>query len=296
MFFFPKSPSSIVNSIQNQKSNKAGKSQFMFARQVSLWFCRDLVPLNTVEKTGFNDFWKYLNTSFDLPSRSTIAIGALDDLYICCKNKLIERLANTASHATITFDSWTDNHKRISYVTYTYHFVENWKMKTAVLKTASFPHPHTADRIKDDYDDTLAEFNVVNKNLTVVTDGARAMKKTAELLNVYRFYCLGHIVHLLIRADLLKHDAMQPLRDLILKMRQIHKKLMYKHEELRDMSDEFMQQKILLLIEEHREMGTYSMGDFYVKHCFIDVYRSCVLLLLSHRGNFGGRGAIRSSR
>lgn len=255
--FFPSSSSPKPN------RSEVKNSQFIFARQVALWLCRALAPLSTVENSGFKAFWTFVNTPYELPSRSTIAIGAIDDLYVCCKDKLIERLTNSPSHATITFDGWTDNHKRISYVTYTYHYTENWRMKTAVLKTASFPHPHTSERIKEDYEETLAEFNVLNKNLTVVTDGASSMKKASELLQVYRFYCLGHIMHLLITKDLLKHKDMQPLRDLNLKMRKIHKKLMYKHEELRELNDESIQNKILGIIEEHKEIGAYFFNNCF---------------------------------
>lgn len=129
-------------------------------------------------------------------------------------------------------------------------------MKSVVLKTAAFPHPHTAERIKDDFELTLAEFNVLDKKVSVVTDGARAMKKAAKLLNVFRSYCVGHIVHLLVRVDLLKHDRMQPLRELRSKMRLIHRKLIYKHEQLSAMHDEKKQEAILSLLEEHKEIGT----------------------------------------
>lgn len=230
----------------------------MFFRQIVLWFCRDLLPLSTVEKTGFKDFWKYLKKSHTLPSRSTVSIGAPDDVYLCCKNKLIERLTNTPSHATVTFDGWSDSHKHISYNTYTYHFMENWKMKSVVLKTASFAHPHTAERLKEDFEHTMAEFNILNKRISVVTDGAAAMKKAAKLLNVYRFYCIGHIIHLLVRKDLLTHDKMQKVRDLRTKLRKIHTKLMYKHEELRAINDENIQKNILHIVEEHKEIGTHS--------------------------------------
>lgn len=153
------------------------KSNFLLFRHLTLWFCRDLEPLNKEDNPGFKDFWTYLNNALDLPSRTTVSIGALDDIYLCVKNKLIERLSTSGSHATVTFDAWTDNHKRISYITYTYHFIENWSMRTAVLKTSSFTHPYTSKRIKDDFESTMAEFNVLNKRISVVTDGASTMKK-----------------------------------------------------------------------------------------------------------------------
>lgn len=236
-------------------SSREPKSNFIFFRQLALWFCRDLVPLGTVEKKGFKNFWKYLNIASDLPCASTISIAAIDDLYLCCKNKLIDRLKNSGPHATITFDGWSDSHKHISYVTYTYHFIENWTMKTAVLKTESFSHPHTSKGIKEDFNDILAEFNVLDKRISIVTDGASAMIKAAELLDVFRFGCVGHIIHLLFRKDLLKNESMQPLRDLKVKLNQIHRKLMYRHEDLKKMHSENTQEQILMLMEEFKDMG-----------------------------------------
>lgn len=248
-------PSSTTPSMK-RKSGDANSSFILF-RQIVLWFCLDLLPFNTVEKKGFNAFWQYLNKALALPSRSTVSIGALDDLYLCCKNKLIEILTKSSSHGTVTCDGWTDSHNHISYFTYTYHFMENWQMKSVVLKTAAFPHPHTAERMKEDFESTLAEFNVLDKKVSVVTDGARAMKKAAELLNVFRLYCVGHITHLLVRVDLLMHDQMQPLRDLRSKMRKIHRKLIFRHEQLSAMHDESKQEKVLSLLEEHKDIGTH---------------------------------------
>lgn len=252
--FFPNDAASTVKRKQCQAKDN---TPFIFFRQIVLWFCRDLLPLSTVEKSGFNGFWKYLNGMHRLPSRSTVSISALDDLYLCCKNKLIERLTNSTSHATITFDGWSDRHKRISYFTYTYHYMESWKMKSVVLKTAMFAHPHTSQRIKEDFESTLAEFNVLNKKISVVTDGAASMIKASELLSVYRFYCIGHIVHLLVRIDLMQHKNMAGLRALRMKLRKIHRKLIYKHEELCTINDEATQLKILSLMEEHQEICTY---------------------------------------
>lgn len=261
--------SNVIFPNKDSESLREPKSNFMFFRQLALWFCRDLVTLDTVERKGFVDFWKYLQNTFELPSRSTVSIGAIDDLYICCKNKLIGRLTNSGQHATVTFDGWSDSHKHISYVTYTYHFIENWALKSVVLKTGSFSHPHTSKRIKEDFIDTMAEFNILDKRISIVTDGAKSMIRAAELLSVFRFGCVGHIIHLLFRADLLKHESMQPLRDLKVKLSQIHRKLMYKHEQLAELHSETIQDKILVLMEEFKEMGMQlNWWQKKVKHSY----------------------------
>lgn len=63
--------------------------RFMLARRIALWYSRDLLPLSTVENKGFNDFWNSLNIGIPLPSRHTISVGALDDMYACMKKELI---------------------------------------------------------------------------------------------------------------------------------------------------------------------------------------------------------------
>lgn len=62
--------------------------RFLLARRLSLWYSRDLLSFSLVDNIGFNDFWNSLHINIPLPSRSTIAIGALDDMYECIKNEL----------------------------------------------------------------------------------------------------------------------------------------------------------------------------------------------------------------
>lgn len=66
--------------------------RFILARRLILWFAKDLVSLSTVECKGFNDFWNSLHLRIPLPSRPTVAIGALDDMYDCMKKELISKI------------------------------------------------------------------------------------------------------------------------------------------------------------------------------------------------------------
>lgn len=63
--------------------------RFILARRLSLWYTRDLLPFSLVENKGFNDFWNSLHLSIPLPSRKTIAVSAIDDMYDCMKKELI---------------------------------------------------------------------------------------------------------------------------------------------------------------------------------------------------------------
>lgn len=134
---------------KRQKVEKDYAAQHTLNRQFALWICCDLLPFGTLQKRGFQDFWKDTKRDdVNLPTRTTIFVGALDDIYICFKTRLIEVLSQAPKFGTMTFDFWTDNHKRISYITYTYHYMYEWTIKTFVLKTAAFGQQATGENIK----------------------------------------------------------------------------------------------------------------------------------------------------
>lgn len=85
--------------ISKKKSNiqiNTGKDErLILNRRLSLWLCKDLLPFSLVDNQGFQDFWRSLNVNINLPTRQTITIGALDDMYLCMKNELIKVLTNS---------------------------------------------------------------------------------------------------------------------------------------------------------------------------------------------------------
>lgn len=242
----------------NETNNSQRDSDYVLARQIALWYCRDLVPFIQVQKDGFLDFMKYLNPKTSLPSRSTISISALDDIYACVKGKFIEKISNAPAHGTVTMDFWSDKHYHTAYVTYTYHFMDKWTIQSAVLKTACFDHPHTGARIKSDLENTLHEFGLSNKMITAVTDGGTSLINACNLMNIRRNGCINHAIHNLITTDLMgKKTPFAPLRDLMAKLRMTHYKLTYKHRELKVIDDELRQQKMLDVIQKYTEIRKF---------------------------------------
>lgn len=69
--------------------------RFMLARRISLWYSKDLLPFSMVEYKGFTDFWNALNVGIPLPSRHTISIAALDDMFTCMKKELISIISTS---------------------------------------------------------------------------------------------------------------------------------------------------------------------------------------------------------
>lgn len=84
--------------------------RYILGRRLSLWLCKDLLPFSIVEYKGFQDFWSSLHVNISLPTRQTITIAALDDMYLCVKNELINTLGNSGgkrkSTTVLTFSFW----------------------------------------------------------------------------------------------------------------------------------------------------------------------------------------------
>lgn len=242
-------------------------SQLIFNPQLLLSICRDLQPFHMVEKEGFRHFWSTYNSTYKLPCRYTLEIGCLDDLYTCCMNKMIDFLKNTPDHATITFDCWSDNAKRRSFIEYTYHFLnQQWEIKTAVLKVTALQRPHTGQRIQDNFQKTLDEFGIAHKNVSVVTDVGSNAIKCAGLLNVNRTGCVSHGVHQLITTDLLEHASMENIRNLLVKLRAIHRKMLFKFEDLKTLDTQQKNQNLIDVMQRFAQTGMFCCSiRFYRK-------------------------------
>lgn len=212
-------------------------AQFLINRRICLWLCRDLQPFNVVEKPGFKSLWGYLCKwlPFKLPSRSTVSIAALNDIYASIKTKLIETLQSMPEHAAISFDGWTDKYKHRKYLTFTYHCIDkDWQTKSYVLKTALFAESSITMNIRHEYLTLIEEFKLEDKSIQLVTDSGSNMRSTCRSLELPHYPCLAHKVHNLITDDLLPDSSMVPLNELVKKLSTIQTTLLYSHSELEE--------------------------------------------------------------
>lgn len=130
-----------------------------------------------------------------------------------------------------------------------------------MLKTALCEGKHTAENIRDQFNETKREFGLSEKKIVVVSDSAANMKKSVRLLGLKHVPCIAHLSNLLIQTDLMKNDKMQPLRDILSKIRKTQKKLIYKYSELKKIHEEDQQNKISLLINELSEIEVAVNAD-----------------------------------
>lgn len=81
-------------------SNQSSDEQFILNRRLALWICKDLLPFKVVENKGFKDLWISLHLGIGLPSRKTISVSAIDDMYSCMKKALVTKLAKSGGMRT----------------------------------------------------------------------------------------------------------------------------------------------------------------------------------------------------
>lgn len=269
--FFKKDSAPSTNSVD---------SKFLLGRRLALWLSCDLLPLSIVEKIGFRDFWKSFQPKEELPSRKTVSYEALEDVYICMKTQLIKTLKDVPKRGYITFDTWTDSYRKHSYCTYTYHYLQNWKMFNTVLKTARFDHPHTGGTLRDNFRLMIKEYNLEDKKIIPITDGGSNVKKCCELLNLQRFGCIAHSCNRLIQHDLLenKDPEIKPIKDVISKIRRTQRSLVYRFSEMKALHDKDKHDTLFLMLEEFNELET----EWDCEEQF------CDMLEETDRGNFDG--------
>lgn len=148
----------------------------------------------------------------------------------------------------------------MSYITYTYHYIDNWKINSYVLKTCAFDQSATAENIITHYEDTLTDLRLTNKKVIFVTDGGSNLKEACRLMNVIRLDCIAHKIHLLITTDLVQHASMKIFFQVFLeKMHKVHYALLFKYRELKMYDNEERQRKFNEAVNEAADMGDYCL-------------------------------------
>lgn len=130
-----------------------------------------------------------------------------------------------------------------------------------MLKTALTEGRHTSENIRDQFNETKQEFGLSGKKIVIVSDSAANMKKAVRLLGLKHVPCIAHMSNLLIQKDLMTHEKMQPIRDILNKIRKTQKKLIYKYSELKKIHEEDQQNRISLLINEMSEIEIAVNAD-----------------------------------
>jgi hypothetical protein len=200
-------------------------TQHEFNRDILIWFVRDLLAFENVQKPGLVDFFAKVlpNKEIHLPCSKTLAGTALNDVYLAVLSKVKEELANIRSICVMA-DSWTDRYHGRSYVGIRVSFIRDWTYCLLTLSCHALPGSHTGQALADHIKQTLSAFFGSDlKKLLIATchDGAANMMKASQLLKVQSVqHCVAHALNLLITVDSLHRvdelvTLVQKCRDIV---------------------------------------------------------------------------------
>ena len=125
-------------------------------RDLTIWFCRDLLPFKNVAKDGKADFFHKVFSSIELPSPTTLASIALDDVYRAVHFIVKDMISDTKS-ICLLFDGWTDKHKARFFLGIRASFIKNWTHRIVTL-SCHVLQTHTNRDVSEHVSMVLCEF------------------------------------------------------------------------------------------------------------------------------------------
>lgn len=169
--------------------------------------CKDLRPFEIIAGQGFREFSQeiinigatYGSLSVDdlFPHPTTISRNVIKNAE-SVKSKLALKLKDVFElvGGAFTTDMWTDDYRKISYISLTVHYIdENWQLTEQILAASKFPDVrHTSEQIKKVILGILKGYNLIPdvtmKKFTFVTDSGANFIAAFRALN--HIPCFAH--------------------------------------------------------------------------------------------------------
>lgn len=132
------------------------------------------------------------------------------------------------------------------------------------MQTNFLPHPHTADNIVDEIKKVLAQFNLNNKIITLVTDGGANMIKAARDMKTERLSCVAHGLHNLVMID--TFSKIPEVNSFIAEARTIIKVLAFKSQEIEEIKEITQQEEINNILDTVENLEEILEADARFNH------------------------------
>ena len=158
----------------------------------------DLQPFSFVEDRGFKAFTKALNPSYTLPGRKTVSKVLVPQLYASCRASVKERVGHAAA-VCLTTDCWTSRTTH-SYMSVTCHFLEDYDLVSCLLDCFQFSDRHTADNLSEHLLRITREWEIQEKVVACVTDGASNITLAIQKCRWKHLHCFAHTLNLIVRG------------------------------------------------------------------------------------------------
>ena len=168
--------------------------------------CKDIRPFEIIVGQGFKEFAQeminigaiYGNLPVDnlFPHPTTLSRNVIKKAEV--KNDLSTRLKYVFElvGGAFTTDMWTDDYRKVSYISLTVHYIdENWQICEQTLAASKFPDvSHTSEQIKKVVLGILNSYNLIPditmKKFTFVTDSGSNFVAAFRALN--HIPCFAH--------------------------------------------------------------------------------------------------------
>lgn len=136
----------------------------------------------------------------------------IPEIYVETKNR-IKSLLNEIEYCSATCDGWS-NPSMDAFYSLTVHFIDkNFKMISICLECAPFYESHTGVEISSWINETLNEWNLIDKIVCITTDNGTNMIKAIQLTNYRNVRCFAHSTNIGVN-NIFKNEG---INDLIVK-------------------------------------------------------------------------------
>jgi len=178
-------------------------------------FVKDFQPFKIVEDSGFIEFVKALNPSYELPNRNTISKVHIPAMYERCLGEMKE-LVSTIESACLTTDCWISRNNE-SFMTITIHFIDSeFILKSILLECRSFNFNHTGVNLSQAIKQVLISWNLNDKITFAVSDNASNIKNALNSLSFKNMGCFAHTLNLIIQSALvLENDLIDSVKSIV---------------------------------------------------------------------------------
>ncbi len=171
----------------------------------SITFClaKDMMPIYSVEKTGFRLLLERFDPQYELPSRKYFSGTAIPALYARVREEVAKQVQSVELFAGTT-DMWLASGTLQPYLSYTVHFVDqDWTLRNRCLQTLYLPDDHTGENIAEALASMLEAWGLDCKRLScLTTDNGSNICAATRQLEWAHLSCFGHNLNLAVVSSL----------------------------------------------------------------------------------------------
>ena len=194
------SPSPTLKTMFTQRTCSDTKQE-KISDALAKFIAENMLPIAIVESNSLRKLMELLEPQYKVPCRQTMT-NRLDGMKAKMTTTLATHLATEVEHIAVTTDIWTSI-SNDAYLSFTASYIDNdWSMKTPVLATVPMHERHTQTVIAAHLGDVANEWNVSEKIVACVHDGAANIRDAGGRNNWTDLHCAAHKLQLCITASM----------------------------------------------------------------------------------------------